>query len=279
MSEQPEHSSLHSSAGALPQTGSEPIGHGGKWLRIAIYYAIAIGCSALTRVVWHLGDLSDGRSMLAMYWHLLGGIGPFIGAVTIWLVFRTKRVNSFGGSWPAMAWAMLAVPAAVMGIMGVPNAMGVDPHLLGLHMGAWIGLYAILEETGWRGYLQGEFRAQPALARYAIVGLFWYAWHLTFLQRTTMENELLTVGFIVLASVGIGFVADRTGSILAAAAFHILGNIMGLTSDFRTLIPDPSRRLWIVGICFLIWLVMLRVWRVRRPPAPFGELDEASTPI
>lgn len=267
MSGQAEHEPQTPLAGAPPQARSNPIGHGGKCLRIAVYYAIAIGCSALTRVVWHVGDLSDGHSMRTMYWHLLGGVGPFIGAVVVWLVFRTARVNSFGGSWPAMAWAMLAVPAAVMGILGVPNTMGANPHLLGMHMGTWIGLYAILEETGWRGYLQGEFKSWPALARYALVGLFWYAWHLTFLQRTTLGNEMLTIGFIVLASVGIGFVADRTGSILAAAAFHIAGNIMGLTSDFRTVMPDPSQRLWIVGICFVLWLIMLRVWRVRRPPA------------
>lgn len=272
MSEQAENGSWALLKGAPRQAEPDPIGHRGKWLRIAVYYAIAIGCSTLTRVVWHVGDLSDGHSMLAMYWHLLGGVGPFIGAVTVCLVFRPAWVNSFGGSWPAMAWGMLAVPAAVMGIMGVPNAMGANPHVLGLHMGTWIGLYAILEETGWRGYLQSEFRSWPPLARYAFVGLFWYAWHLTFLQPTTISNELLTIGFIVLASVGIGFVADRTGSILAAAAFHIIGNIMGLTSDFRTLMPEPSRRLWIVGIGFVLWLIMLRVWRVRRPPAHIGQL-------
>ena len=275
MSEQAKNDPGSPLTGAPTQARSHPIERGVKWLRIAVYYVIAIACSALTRVVWHVGDLSDGHSMLAMYWHLLSGVGPFIGAVTVWLLFRPERVNSFGGSWPVMAWAMLAVPAVVMGVMGVSNTMGVEPHLLGLHMGTWIGLYAILEETGWRGYLQGEFRSWPAVARYATVGLFWYAWHLTFLQQTTIGNEMLTVGFIVMASVGIGFVADRTGSILAAAAFHIAGNIIGLTSDFRTLMPDPSQRLWIVGICFVLWLIMLRVWRVRRPPARTGQLGLA----
>ena len=107
MSEQTEEDPWAPLAAAPPQAGSDPIGDSGKWPRIAVYYAIAIVCSALTRVVWHIGDLSDGHSILAMYWHLLGGVGPFMGAVTVWLVFRPTRINSFGGSWPAMAWAML----------------------------------------------------------------------------------------------------------------------------------------------------------------------------
>ena len=79
---------------------------------------------------------------------------------------------------------MLAVPAAVMGVLGIDNPFSVDPHLFGIHMGVWIALYAILEETGLRGYLQGEFRNRSPLIRYVIVGLFWYAWHLSYFATT-----------------------------------------------------------------------------------------------
>ena len=105
------------------------------------------------------------------------------------------------------------------------------------------------EETGWRGYLQDEFRERPALLKYAIVGLFWYVWHLSWLGGHSIGSEATNLAFLLTASIGIGFVADRTRSIFAAAAFHVLGNIMITTSDFTTLIPSEHTRWMIVLIC------------------------------
>lgn len=235
-----------------------------KWIRISLYYVIALGFSALARLYWHTSDLSDPQhGAWAMYWHLVGGIGPFIGAVVIWAAFRPENRMSFGGTFPAMSVAMLAVPAIVMGGLGISNPFSVDPHLFGIHMGVWIALYAILEETGWRGYLQGEFRNRSPLVRYAIVGLFWYAWHLSYVGHHRVSDEIVGLVLLLLASIGIGFVADRTRSVFAAASFHVIGNIMGLTVDFRTLIPSANTRLIIVLVCVAVWLVMLRVWRMR----------------
>ena len=72
------------------------------------------------------------------------------------------------------------------------------------------------------------------------------------------RNPLVLI--LVAASIGIGFVADRTRSIFAAASFHVLGNIMGTTTDFTTLIPSQHARWMIVLICVVAWLIMLRLW-------------------
>ena len=236
-----------------------------KWARIAIFYSIALGFCWLARVYWRTSDIADaGLGAWGLYRHLLSGVGPFVGACLIWAVFRPERNTTFGGTFPAMGVAMLAVPAVVMGVFGIRNDFGVEPHAFGAHIGIWIALYAVLEETGWRGYLQGEFRDRPALLRYVIVGLFWYAWHLTYLVGDNpLGTEITNLAFIVLASIGIGFVADRTSSIFAAASFHIIGNVLLTSAEFKAFIPDGSGRITTVLICVVIWLVMLRVWGMR----------------
>lgn len=236
----------------------------GRSIRVAIYFAIALAISALARLYWHTGDVTPvDQGALAMYRHLVAGAGPALGAATVWIVFRYRSHITLGGTNFAIGLAMIVVPAVVMGINGIPNGFGVEPHLFGVHMGVWIALYAILEELGWRGYLQDEFRDRPALLKYAIVGLFWYAWHLSWLNGNPIGSELFTIGFMIVASAGIGFVADRTGSVLAAAAFHITGDIMALTTDFRAIIPSQASRGAIVIVCVVIWLVMLRIWRAQ----------------
>lgn len=236
-----------------------------KWIRIALYYAVALGFSFFARIYWQTSNLADPHlGVWGLYRHLLSGIGPFIGALLVWTMFRPERRTSFGGTFPPMGLAMLAMPAIVLGTIGIRNPFGIDPRGFGVHIGVWIALYAILEETGWRGYLQGEFRDQLALLRYVIVGLFWYAWHLSFLlPHSTVGTEIVNLGFILAASIGVGFVADRTKSIFAAAAFHVIGNILFTSVEFRAFIPSGDIRVRVVLICAAIWLVMLRLWRMR----------------
>lgn len=235
-----------------------------KWARIALYYVIAIAVSALARYHWHTGDATTVRSgALGMYWHLVAGLGPTLGAAAVFLLFKYRSRMSLGGTNLALGLGMIVVPALVMAGMGIANPFGIEPHLFGLHMGIWIALYAILEEIGWRGYLQDEFADRPPFVKYAIVGIFWYAWHLPQLGANSIGSEVFTIFVMILASAGIGFVADRTRSVLAAAAFHIIGNIMGLTTDFKAIIPSTETRGLIVIVCVVIWLVLLRIWRVK----------------
>jgi membrane protease YdiL (CAAX protease family) len=235
----------------------------GRRARIGVYYLVAIAISALARYYWHTSQATPvERGAWAMYLHLVAGAGPAIGAALVWLLFRYRSRFSPGGTNLALALLMIAIPAIVMAIRGIPNDFGIESHLFGVHMGVWIMLYALLEEIGWRGYLQDELGGLPAIAKYSIVGLFWYAWHLSWLGGNPLSSELVTLLFMILASVGIGFVADRTRSVLAAAAFHILGNIMGLTTDFKRIIPDDHHRILICVACIVPWLVILRIWRI-----------------
>ncbi|MCI4589294.1 CPBP family intramembrane metalloprotease [Sphingobium sp. BYY-5] len=235
----------------------------GRWTRIGIYYLVAIGISALARYYWHTDQATSVEAgAWAMYLHLVAGAGPALGAMLVWLLFRYRSRFSLGGTNLPLALVMVAVPAIVMAIRGIPNDFGIEPHLFGVHMGLWIMFYALLEEIGWRGYLQDELGGLSAPVKYSMVGLFWYAWHLSWLGGNPLSSELATLFFMILASAGIGFVADRTRSVLAATAFHILGNIMGLTTDFKRIIPDDHHRIMICIVCVVAWLVILRVWRI-----------------
>jgi membrane protease YdiL (CAAX protease family) len=234
------------------------------WIRVSLYYLIALAVGAMARFWWHTNDpAAPSQGPFALYRHLLTAAGPFLGALAVWAAFRPERRMRFGGTFPLMGWAMIAVPAAVMAAIGLANPFAIEPHLFGLHVGLWIAAYALLEETGWRGYLQDELRHRPALLRYAIVGLFWYGWHFSWLGGHGAGSELANLAMIVAASIGIGFVADRTRSILAAAAFHVIGDVLGLAREFDTLIPSMHDRLIVVGICLASWLVMLRLWGMR----------------
>src|SRR4051812_41737906 len=98
-----------------------------KWIRIALYYAIALGFSFLARVYWRTNDLADAQmGSWGLYRLFFGGVGPFLGTVVIWFLFRRGGGMSFGGSFPPMGIAMLLVPAAVLGTMGVDNGFGLS---------------------------------------------------------------------------------------------------------------------------------------------------------
>lgn len=91
--------------------------------------------------------------------------------------------------------------------------------------------------------------------------MFWYAWHLSWLNNNPVSSEIATLLFVILSSVFVGFVADRTGSVLAAASVHVIGNIMATTTDFQTIIPAAQSRMTIVIACVVMWLIILRFWR------------------
>lgn len=231
-----------------------------RWPRIGLYYFVAVAISALARLYWHSGATTSA-SAGSMYGHLIAGAGPALGVLAVWIAFRHRPTLTFGGTNRTLAAVAIAAPAVVLALRGVANPFALEPHLFGLHMGVWIATYAVLEEIGWRGYLQDEFADYSPLARYGVVGLLWYAWHLSWVTNPSIAGELASALILVVAAVGVGFVADRTRSILAAAAFHVLGNILGMTTDFRTLV-SLHERLVLAGCCLVALLIVLRIWRM-----------------
>ena len=186
----------------------------------------------------------------------LEGLGPFIGALVLWLITGKNIKQKLLGPNPYLSLTFLIFPLLAFTITGIKNSSQINSHLYGLFWGIWILSYAILEEAGWRGYLQQEFSHKSEFVKYLLVGTFWYVWHLTFLGNTNIISEIVIWLILVAASFGIGSVYKITQSVFAAACFHVIGNIFGL-SEFFVKVLSLNQRICIIAPCVVIWIILI----------------------
>lgn len=164
------------------------------------------------------------------------GLGPMIGAFAAMAIFKRKTEYTLVGRSVWKSVATIVIPCIVFGIIG-----GLDTGILCL----LAFVYGLLEEYGWRGYLQYELRELPIWQYVLIITVMWLLWHLDLNQR----NLLGFFPLLLLASWGIGKVASDTHSLLFCAAFHGIVNFSkrGLLSDTPFLVAFISVIIfWIV---------------------------------
>lgn len=232
-----------------------------KWIRISIFYSIAVSIMGYFRIFspdWYQEfHLPFGLSGLK---DLFEGIGPFFGAFIVSVVFKPERRNSIFGTSRRGSLFVAIVPVLLFTLLGAENSEDVNVHLYGLFLGVLITFYCLLEETGWRGYLQDELRDINPVLKYLIIGSLWYAWHLTFLRSpVNIKGELIILTILILASAGIGAAVEYTHSVLVAACFHSLGNIIAFSSLIKKSVTF-HHRLIIVGVCIFVWILALSFW-------------------
>lgn len=230
-----------------------------KFIRIAIYFVIALS----TSVIFRLQPFKLPEFNFSNYvYGLLGGTGPFLGAIAVLSLCKgqVKNEMTYRGffNWGILLMIFL-LPTLLFGIMGSTTGS----HTEGLLLGLYIAMYAVLEERGWRGYLQSEFISTKPILKYFIVAIFWYSWHLTFLGKTSFQNELIIFSILFLSSIGIGVMADRTKSILFAACFHMVGNILAFSSELSDHLGKDTRNLT-VGISVVVWLSVFFIVRKKK---------------
>jgi len=227
-------------------------------IRILLFFVIALSTSVLFRYdVFGVYKNWNPHPIINIFKTLVEALGPFIGAIIITKIFNVKREISFLGNLKSKSLVMLSIPVICMAIIGIENSQ-MNNHIYGVLIGIWIVIYGILEETGWRGYLQDELKEHRPIIKYVIVGIMWYIWHLTFLGKTTIINELFVALILIASSMGIGYVADKSKSIFAASGFHIIGNILGLSPLFSNVLKLETRII-IVVICVVIWITILKL--------------------
>jgi len=224
-----------------------------KWVRIAFYYVIALSTSFIFRL--NVLNLDFDKSIYSdLIIGLLGAFGPFLAGLFMRNSVKSNKYKiSFLGFFKWKSVALILIPAICFGFFGAKNGL-MNSHLFGLLLGLYIVIYGILEETGWRGYLQQEFIELKPILKYLIVACFWYTWHLTFLGKTTFVNELVIFAILFGSSIGIGIVADRTQSIIYASCFHIIGNIVAFSSEISTYFPI-NFRLITISVSLIIWMI------------------------
>ena len=235
-----------------------------NWKRLVIFLIIAITISNIFR--FDIFELKSELEKLPTWIFifttvLLEGSGVIIGALIIIPFLKKERkteISLFGTS-KSKSLIMATIPIIILTIIGVKNDFGMDYHIYGLIAAFGTFLYCIMEEYGWRGYLQEELKRLKPWKKYLIIGFTWYLWHLTFLTKASVGDNLFFLGMMILGSWGIGQVAESTKSIMASACFHMIIQIM----IFNALIKDGingTEKIVILGVSVGIWFVIIKKW-------------------
>ena len=204
---------------------------------IATFYIIALLVRLITILVFNKFPSIETNYALQVSASLATGLGPAIGALVAMLIFKRRTEYTLIGKSAWKSIATIVIPCIVFGIIG-----GWDLGVTCL----FAFVYGLLEEYGWRGFLQYELRKLPVWQYVLIITLMWFLWHLDLTQRSALPFFLL----LFFASWGIGKVATDTHSLLFCAAFHGIVNF-----SKRDLFSDTT--FTAVFICVIVfWIVM-----------------------
>tara|TARA_B110000046_G_C13021675_1_gene411566 strand:+ start:1815 stop:2573 length:759 start_codon:yes stop_codon:yes gene_type:complete len=235
-----------------------------SWKRVIIFLLIAITISNIFR--FDIFELKSELERLPIWIFvltsfILEGSGVIIGALIAISLLKKKRktaITLFGTS-KSKSIIMVSIPIIILTIIGVKNEFELESHLYGFIAIIATLLYCIMEEYGWRGYLQEELKTLKSWKKYLIIGFIWYLWHLTFLTKATFGDNIFFFAMMVFGSWGIGQVAESTKSILASACFHLIIQIMMFNALIKNGI-DGTEKLIILGVSFVIWFAIIKKW-------------------
>ena len=150
---------------------------------------------------------------------LLLGIGPLLGGLVVVKVFKRPNFLKILGLSLWKTITIVSIPMILFSLVGV-----VENGTPSLNLFKIIGiiiLYALFEEYGWRGYLQSELSNLKKIYKYLIITTLWFVWHLNL--EFSMSN-LIFFAVLFAGSYGIGFIADRSKSLVMSALFHSFFN-------------------------------------------------------
>ncbi|MDR3327804.1 MAG: CPBP family intramembrane metalloprotease [Prevotellaceae bacterium] len=202
---------------------------------IAVFYVIAIIMRYLTNKVGILSGIDNDAVKI-----ILQGIGPTLGVLIASLIFKIKFSMTLKGNHkqaliPFLFYWLLPIVL----ISAHTFLYNKSFPILTVFM---FFIYGLLEEIGWRGFLQQQLKSLPKILNILIVAILWFIWHLNF--DITITN-LLFLGLLILGSWGIGVVADKTNSLLAVSAFHTLNNV------------KTEQNLILIGIFVILWITLI----------------------
>jgi membrane protease YdiL (CAAX protease family) len=151
---------------------------------------------------------------------LLLGVGPLIGGLVVVKIFKRPNFLKILGINIWKTITIVAIPMLLFSLVGV-----VENGVPSINLFKFIGiliLYALFEEYGWRNYLQSELSDLKKVYKYLIITILWFAWHLNF--ELSISNLIFFLALFA-GSYGIGFMADRSKSLILSALFHSFFNI------------------------------------------------------
>lgn len=210
-----------------------------NYFAILSYYIIAVVLRFLTNKTALLDGVSNEFLKV-----VLQGIGPAVGAAVVFLIFKINPALTLKGNYKKV-W----IPSLLYWLLPVALILGVEYSLNGT-ISSFAGvsailIYGLLEEIGWRGFLQQALKHLPEFVNVLIVATLWFIWHLNF---DLTSSNLVFFGILVLGTWGIGKVADRTKSLFAVSAFHSLNNFFPVLNTPKMIILAVLLSIWIAAL-------------------------------
>lgn len=226
-----------------------------NWTEIFIFYAVAVLISAPFRLnLIKLDEILPLPNGLNIFYRIFRGIGPAIGFLVIYFVFKSKVERKFSFWGINKYYSLLAIILIPIGLTfsGVDNDSELNRHYFGLLTGIMLIFYALGEEYGWRGYLQQALSSMNAPYRILTIAAFWYVWHLNFLLPDfSIRTHVVFFLFLLLGSWGLLKISESTLSILFVAAVHLSFNIL---SDVHS---DFTKKVIVILIAVTVWTFLI----------------------
>jgi uncharacterized protein len=233
--------------------------------RLFLFLCIAFVVSNIFRFnIFHLNEILEKKSKWSylITEGILEGSGIFIaGLIGLFLLKKQRAITiTFFGTSKSKSIIMALIPTVLLIGIGVQNKYGINAHIYGLIAAFGSFVYCIMEEYGWRGYLQEELQFIKPLFRFLLIGFIWYAWHLSFLTQASLIDNLFFLANLIFGSWGIGKVAELTKSILACSCFHLIVNIFMYNHFFNDAMSG-NQKLILAAISVFLWILVLTKWK------------------
>lgn len=188
-------------------------------------------------------------------------MGAGAGGASLLLFFPKNACSDhylfgyLGGEKPDVLFS----PFVILAIISIanPNSNG----LVSLLSLLWIIPLSFLtvfgEELGWRGFLQDSLRQLSEWKRWLLIGLMWEGWHF---MRGLVDvpwpaiviKKLIFIAAVILVTVVIGKLTERTRSLFVATAIHLWINMVLLEGSFNVILT--------ACLSVLIWAYLIWKW-------------------
>jgi len=216
--------------------------------------------------------------------HILGGLGPFMGAIITTYIFDkscglkdfiTDRLIAL----PKLKWLLIGLGMTIIFFLvpylflGIFKNEWLDLSLLGLNSKLpitnpfliwilWCIFYGLGEESGWRGFLFPELtKKYKARTATLYVALIWASWHLpVFFYDKDLGNMGVggTIGWVVGLTFGsmlLGWLVKQSKWILLPVIlWHGTFNFFTTSDKIDYLVPSMMSTLVIITV---IWILII----------------------
>ncbi len=232
-----------------------------KTLRLSLFTFLTLTWSFVFFVFRPLAFLQETLPHLGYV--LMGWIPP-LALLIMSVILRQKlphKTTSLFGKNKMASIIIYLLPIVCLTVFGVANTLDIQANFYGFYLGCVLLIYALLEEFGWRGYMQEEFNGDKnKWIGYLIIGIVWYLWHWFFLRggdAADLTTSLIICISLIAASAGIGEIAKSSKSISVCATFHALGNIAMMYPLVSNNITSTAK-ITTLSICIVVAVFLIK---------------------